>query len=63
MEKHGYLVLRDEEDITAFIPVDVVTIRQGDFVVGGEGERNRAWVDAEPHREAKVIDLTGVKGK
>jgi hypothetical protein len=54
LEKHGYLVLSDEKDITAFIPKDVVTIRQGNFVVGGEGERNCVWVDAE-HREVEVI--------
>lgn len=62
MEKHGHLVLGDEKDITAFIPEDVVTIRHGNFVVGGESERNCVWVDAE-HCEVETVDLTGVKGK
>jgi hypothetical protein len=62
LEKHGYLVLSDEKDIAALIPKEVVTIRQGNFVVGGEGERNCVWVDAE-HCEVEVIDLAGVKGR
>jgi len=62
LEEHGYFVLSDEKDITTFIPKDVVTVRQGNFVVSGEGERNCVWVDAE-HREVEVIGLTGVRGK
>ena len=59
MENHGYFVPSDEKDITAFIPKDIVTIRQGNFVVGGEGERNYVWVDEGRHREVEIIDLTG----